>query len=129
MSMRTLTDKVVVITGAGSGIGRALAVGSAERGAVLAVSDVDAAGLEETANLARRRTTREVHTATLDVRDRAAMHAYAEATHRHFGRVNVVVNNAGVALHGHFEEVEYEDFEWVMDVNFWGVVHGTKEFL
>ena len=127
--MRTLTDKVVVITGAGSGIGRALALGSAERGAVLALSDVDAAGLEETANLTRRRTTREVHTAPLDVRDRAAMRAYAEATNRHFGRVNVVVNNAGVALHGHFEEVEYEDFEWVMDVDFWGVVHGTKEFL
>jgi NAD(P)-dependent dehydrogenase (short-subunit alcohol dehydrogenase family) len=127
--MRTLTDKVVVITGAGSGIGRALALGAAARGAVLALSDVDAAGLDETASLVRQRTTREVHTALLDVRDRAAMRAYAEATHQRFGRVNVVVNNAGVALHGNFEEVEYEDFEWVMDVDFWGVVHGTKEFL
>jgi NAD(P)-dependent dehydrogenase (short-subunit alcohol dehydrogenase family) len=127
--MRTLTDKVVVITGAGSGIGRALALGAAARGAVLALSDVDTAGLDETARLVRQRTEREVHTAVLDVRDRSAMRAYAEATHRRFGRVNVVVNNAGVALHGSFEEVEYEDFEWVMDVDFWGVVHGTKEFL
>jgi NAD(P)-dependent dehydrogenase (short-subunit alcohol dehydrogenase family) len=127
--MRTLTDKVVVITGAASGIGRALALGAAARGAVLALSDVDASGLEETARLVRQRTTREVHTELLDVRDRAGLRAYAEATHRRFGRVNVVVNNAGVALHGSFEEVEYEDFEWVMDIDFWGVVHGTKEFL
>jgi NAD(P)-dependent dehydrogenase (short-subunit alcohol dehydrogenase family) len=127
--MRTLTDKVVVITGAGSGIGRALAVGAAARGALLALSDVDATGLEDTANLVRQQTTREVHTALLDVRDRAAVRAYAAQIGQRFGRVNVVVNNAGVALHGSFEEVEYEDFEWVMDVDFWGVVHGTKEFL
>jgi NAD(P)-dependent dehydrogenase (short-subunit alcohol dehydrogenase family) len=127
--MRTLTDKVVVITGAGSGIGRALAVGAAARGAVLALSDVDATGLEDTASLVRQQTTREVHTALLDVRDRAAVRTYAAETQERFDRVNVVVNNAGVALHGNFEEVEYEDFEWVMDVDFWGVVHGTKEFL
>jgi NAD(P)-dependent dehydrogenase (short-subunit alcohol dehydrogenase family) len=127
--MRTLTDKVVVITGAGSGIGRALAVGAAARGAVLALSDVDATGLKDTASLVRQQTTREVHTALLDVRDRAAVRTYAAETQERFDRVNVVVNNAGVALHGNFEEVEYEDFEWVMDVDFWGVVHGTKEFL
>jgi NAD(P)-dependent dehydrogenase (short-subunit alcohol dehydrogenase family) len=127
--MRTLADKVVVITGAGSGIGRALALGAAARGSVLALSDVDAGGLEETARLVRERTAREVHTAVLDVRDRTGVRDYAVATHERFGRVNVVVNNAGVALHGSFEEVEYEDFAWVMDVDFWGVVHGTKEFL
>jgi NADP-dependent 3-hydroxy acid dehydrogenase YdfG len=72
---------------------------------------------------------REVRSDRLDVADRAAFASYAPAVAGHFGRVNVIVNNAGVALHGHLEEVEYEDFEWVMDVDFWGVVHGTKAFL
>jgi NAD(P)-dependent dehydrogenase (short-subunit alcohol dehydrogenase family) len=127
--MRDLTDKVVVITGAASGIGRALALDAADRGAVLALSDVDEAGLAETGALATRRTGRDVSTDRLDVTDRAAVAAYAAAVRDRHGRVNVVVNNAGVALHGNFEEVTYEDFTWVMDVDFWGVVHGTKEFL
>ena len=127
--MITLHGKVVAVTGAASGIGRALAVLAADHGAELALSDWDAAGLAETALLVRDRSGREPHTATLDVRDRDAVHAYADSVREHFGRVNVVVNNAGVALHGHFEEVEYDDFEWVMDVDFWGVVHGTKAFL
>ncbi len=57
------------------------------------------------------------------------MHAYAASVREELGRVNVIVNNAGVALHGDFEETSYEDFEWIMDVDFWGVVQGTKEFL
>ncbi len=127
--MRTLQDKVVVVTGAGSGIGRALAVEAASRGALLAVSDRDEAGLLETARQARARTIREVRADRLDVRDRQAVHDHAASVREWFGRVNVVVNNAGVALTGDFEEVAYEDFEWVMDVDFWGVVHGTKAFL
>ncbi|MDQ4085747.1 MAG: SDR family NAD(P)-dependent oxidoreductase [Actinomycetota bacterium] len=127
--MRTLTDKVVVITGAASGIGRALAIDAADRGAVLALSDVDEAGLAETAALAARRTGRDVTADRLDVTDRNAVRAYAASVHDRHGRVNVVVNNAGVALHGNFEEVTYEDFSWVIDVDFWGVVHGSKEFL
>jgi hypothetical protein len=128
--MRTLDGKVVVITGAGSGIGRALALNAAAKGAVLALSDWDEVGLVETADLvAGQAGVREVRTDKVDVRDRAAMKAYAESVHAELGRVNVVVNNAGVALHGDFEEVSYEDFEWVLDVDFWGVVHGTKEFL
>lgn len=127
--MRTLTDKVVVITGAASGIGRALAIDAADRGAVLALSDVDEAGLAETAALAARRTGRNVTADRLDVTDRNAVRAYAASVHDRHGRVNVVVNNAGVALHGNFEEVTYEDFSWVIDVDFWGVVHGCKEFL
>jgi NAD(P)-dependent dehydrogenase (short-subunit alcohol dehydrogenase family) len=128
--MRTLDGKVVVITGAGSGIGRALALNAAAKGAVLALSDWDEVGLVETADLvAAQAGVREVRTDKVDVRDRAAMKAYAESVHAELGRVNVVVNNAGVALHGDFEEVSYEDFEWVLDVDFWGVVHGTKEFL
>jgi len=127
--MRTLDGKVVVITGAGSGIGRALALRAADQGALLALSDWDEVGLVETAQQVQTRTHAEVRTDKLDVRDRAAMHAYAAAVREHFGRVNVLVNNAGVALHGDFEEVSYEDFAWVMDVDFWGVVQGTKEFL
>lgn len=127
--MRTLEDRVVVITGAGSGIGRALAVQAAGRGAQLALSDWDEEGLAETVSLVRAGAHREVRTDRLDVRDRRAMHDYATSVRTGFGRVNVVVNNAGVALHGDFEEVTYEDFEWVVDVDFWGVVQGTKEFL
>jgi NAD(P)-dependent dehydrogenase (short-subunit alcohol dehydrogenase family) len=127
--MRTFDGKVVVITGAGSGIGRALALDIAARGGMLALSDQDEVGLVETAELARARTDREVRADKLDVRDGAAMHEYAASVAAELGRVNVVVNNAGVALHGDFEEVSYEDFAWVMDVNFWGVVRGSKEFL
>jgi NADP-dependent 3-hydroxy acid dehydrogenase YdfG len=127
--VKTVEDKVAVITGAGSGIGRALATNLARRGALLALSDWDEVGLLETADLARSAGAREVLTEKLDVRDRDALHSYAASVRAELGRVNVVVNNAGVALHGDFEEVAYDDFAWVMDVDFWGVVHGTKEFL
>jgi NAD(P)-dependent dehydrogenase (short-subunit alcohol dehydrogenase family) len=131
--MRTLDGKVVVITGAGSGLGRELALEAAARGALLALSDVDDIGLLDTAERARVRMApemcTELRTDRLDVRDRAGMRSYAASVREQFGRVNVVVNNAGVALHGDFEEMTYEDFEWVMDVNFWGVVQGSKEFL
>jgi NAD(P)-dependent dehydrogenase (short-subunit alcohol dehydrogenase family) len=127
--MRTFDGKVAVITGAGSGIGRALALNLAGRGAVLALSDKDEVGLLETAERCATHHAREVHTEKLDVSDRAAMADYAGSVAAELGRVNAVFNNAGVALHGDFEEVTYEQFEWVMDVNFWGVVHGSKEFL
>lgn len=127
--MKSFHDKVVVITGAGSGIGRALAQHFATRGARLAISDVDDAGLAETVRLLERGAVREVRSDHLDVADRAAFTAYANAVAAHFGRVNVVVNNAGVALAGDFEDLEYSDMEWIMGINFWGVAHGSKEFL
>ncbi len=127
--MKTLDGKVVVITGAGSGIGRELALNAAARGALLALSDIDEVGLMETAERARARMAREVRTDKLDVSDRAAMASYAASVKEDLGRVNLLVNNAGVALHGDFEETSYEQFEWVMGINFWGVVQGTKEFL
>jgi NAD(P)-dependent dehydrogenase (short-subunit alcohol dehydrogenase family) len=127
--MRTFDGKVAVITGAGSGIGRALALDLAARGAVLALSDKDEVGLLETAERASARHAREVHTEKLDVSDRSAFAEYAGSVAADLGTVNAVFNNAGVALHGDFEEMSYEDFEWVMNVNFWGVVTGTKEFL
>ena len=127
--MKTLTDKVVVITGAGSGIGRALAVEVASRGSLVAVSDVDEAGLAETVELVKAAGAPEVRSGRLDVSDRAAFATYAAAVREQFGRVNVVVNNAGVTMTGDFEEISYDDFEWIMGINFWGVVTGTKEFL
>jgi NADP-dependent 3-hydroxy acid dehydrogenase YdfG len=131
--MKSLDGKVVVITGAGSGIGRELALQAADKGAILALSDWDEVGLVETSRLVQTRVSaiagRELRSDKLDVRDRQAMREYAATLRRELGRVNVIVNNAGVALHGDFEEVSYEDFEWVMDVDFWGVVQGTKEFL
>ncbi len=127
--MKTLDGKVVVITGAGSGIGRALALNCAARGSLLALSDVDEAGLADTVDLAKNTGAREVHATRLDVADRAAFAAYATEVAEHFGRVNVVVNNAGVSLSGDVAEMAYEDMHWVLDINFWGVVHGTREFL
>jgi NADP-dependent 3-hydroxy acid dehydrogenase YdfG len=127
--MKSFDDKVVVITGAGSGIGRALALNFARQGALLAISDVDDAGLAETVDLATTAGARQVRSDHLDVADRAAFAAYATAVVDHYGRVNVVVNNAGVALAGNFEDLEYGDMDWIMSINFWGVVHGTKEFL
>jgi NAD(P)-dependent dehydrogenase (short-subunit alcohol dehydrogenase family) len=127
--VQTLVDKVVVITGAASGIGRALAVDVARRGSRVAISDIDDAGLAETVALVEAAGAREVPSDRLDVADRAAFAAYAEAVAEHFGRVDVVVNNAGVALVGDVEDLEYADMDWIMAINFWGVVHGTKEFL
>jgi NADP-dependent 3-hydroxy acid dehydrogenase YdfG len=127
--MKTLNDKVVVITGAGSGIGRALALNCAKRGSLLALSDVDDAGLAETVELVDRTGATQVRSDHLDVADRDGVARYALDVVQHFGRVNVVVNNAGVALAGDFTDLEYNDIDWILGVNFWGVVHGTKEFL
>ena len=127
--MRTFDGKVAVITGAGSGIGRALALDLAGRGSLLAVSDVDDDGLAETVDLAGRAGARQLHSAHLDVADRTAFATYAAEVASHFGRVDVVINNAGVAVAGDLTSLDYDDMEWIVAINFWGVVHGTKEFL
>jgi short-subunit dehydrogenase len=127
--MKTLDDKVVVITGAGSGIGRALALDLARRGSRLALSDVDEAGLADTVAQAQQAGVVEVRSDRLDVADRDAFARYALDVVQQFGRVNVVINNAGVALAGDLTDLEYNDIDWIVGVNFWGVVHGTKEFL
>lgn len=126
--MKTLKNKVVAITGAGSGIGRATAVAMAERGTLLAVSDVNEMGLDETVALCRQAGAQCTGT-RLDVSDREAVHAWADDTRKGFGQVNVIINNAGVSLGGVIEDLGYDDFEWIMNINFWGVVYGTKAFL
>jgi short-subunit dehydrogenase len=126
--MKSLKDKVVVITGAGSGIGRALAVDIARRGGLLALSDVNEDGLAETVELAEQAGA-QVKADRLDVADREAFRAYADDVLTHFGRVNVVINNAGVALSGRVVDLEWDDIDWIIGIDFWGVVHGTKLFL
>jgi len=122
-----VAGKVCVVTGAGSGIGRALAVELARRGARVAVCDVCDAGLAETEQLLGGA---EVHRATVDVSDRDAVHTYADDVVQHFsGVVHQLYNNAGIAFRRPVEETEYADYERVLDVNLWGVIHGTKAFL
>lgn len=126
--MKTLENKVVVITGAGGGMGREMAVLAAKRGARLAISDWNADALAETVDLVKQ-IGAEVRSDVIDVSDRAAMNTWATAVAEQFGAVNMVVNNAGVTVTGDFEEMEYADFDWIVGVNFLGVVNGTKEFL
>lgn len=126
--MKDFEDKVAAITGAGSGIGRALAQALTERGAHVALSDVDDVGLAETAASCEGRGTK-VTASRVDVADRAAVFEWADAVAAEHGRVNVVVNNAGVALAATVDAMSIDDAEWLMGVNFWGVVHGTQAFL
>ena len=127
MGKRDLTGKVVAITGAGSGIGRALAQLAASRGARLALSDWNKVGLDETVEMLGDDV--QVLSTQVDVADRAAVAAWADEVARHFGQVNMIVNNAGVSVAGDFVEMSYEDFDWIVGINFVGVVNGTKEFL
>jgi NAD(P)-dependent dehydrogenase (short-subunit alcohol dehydrogenase family) len=124
--MSSVRGKVCVVTGAGSGIGRALALDLAGRGARLAISDVDEAALDETA---RALGDAEVHRQGLDVTDRDAVASYAEAVSRHYGVVHQLYNNAGIAFRRSVLESDYADYERVLGVNLWGVMHGTKAFL
>ncbi|MGO4257911.1 SDR family NAD(P)-dependent oxidoreductase [Marmoricola sp. RAF53] len=126
--MKSLDNKVVVITGAGGGMGRELAVLAAGRGARLAISDWNADALAGTVDLVKELGA-EVRSDVIDVSDRAAMGTWATAVAEQFGAVNMVVNNAGVTVTGDFEDMEYADFDWIVGVNFLGVVNGTKEFL
>ncbi len=126
--MRNLDDKVAAVTGAGSGIGRALAQRLARDGCRLALSDVDAEGLAETERLLAGRA-RALTTAVVDVADEVAVAGWANAVVADHGRANLVFNNAGVALSGTVASLSTADYRWIMGVNFWGVVHGTKAFL
>jgi len=129
MSLTTVADKVVVITGAGSGIGRALALRSARGGALLALSDWNADGLAETVRMAEAAGAAKVRHDVVDVSDRAAVRDWAAGVVEELGRVDLVINNAGVTATGDFLDLSYDDLEWIVGINFWGVVHGSKEFL
>jgi butyryl-CoA dehydrogenase len=126
--VKDFTGRVAAITGAGSGIGRALAVNVAMQGAHLALCDIDEGGLAETVNGCEGYGVK-ITSQRVDVANRAAVEAWAERVVADHGKVNLVINNAGVALGATVESMRYEDFEWLMNINFWGVVYGTKAFL
>ncbi|HEX6394702.1 MAG TPA: SDR family NAD(P)-dependent oxidoreductase [Acidimicrobiales bacterium] len=120
-----------VVTGAASGIGRALALELAGRGANLALSDVNDVDLADTVNRCEgaAKGTGKVRGFHLDVADREAFLSHAGEVVSEFGRVDMVFNNAGVSVTATVEEIKWEDFDWLMGINFWGVVHGSKAFL
>ena len=126
--MKSLTQRVVALTGAASGIGEALALNFARRGAKLALSDLNEEGLERVGEECEALGA-SVHLTGLDVSERDAVYAWADQVASHYGQAHVIVNNAGVALHATIEETPDAIFERVMAVNFWGVVHGTRAFL
>jgi short-subunit dehydrogenase len=126
--MKDFKNKVAAITGAASGMGRTLALNLAARGCHLAISDVNEAGLAETAQMVAKLGVK-VTTAKLDVSNRDAVFAWADQVVAEHGKVNLIFNNAGVALAAHVETVKPSDFEWIMGINFWGVVWGTQAFL
>ena len=126
--MEIFAGRVAAITGAGSGIGRALAQELSRRGAPVALADIDPVGLAETVAMCEG-TGVKVTSCQLDVADRDAVYAWADQVVEEHGKVNLIFNNAGVALGATVDESEYDDIEWLMDINFWGVVYGTKAFL
>ncbi|CAM3854421.1 SDR family NAD(P)-dependent oxidoreductase [Mycobacterium frederiksbergense] len=126
--MEGFAGKVCVVTGAGSGIGQALAVELGRSGAKLAISDVDTEGLAVTEERLKA-IGAPVKSDRLDVTEREAFELYAASVKEHFGKVNQIYNNAGIAYSGDIEVSSYKDIERIMDVDFWGVVNGTKSFL
>ncbi|PKQ05403.1 MAG: acetoin dehydrogenase [Alphaproteobacteria bacterium HGW-Alphaproteobacteria-12] len=126
--MTRISGKLAIVTGAASGIGRGTALALARAGARLAISDLDRDGLTKTVT----RIEALGGTATpylVDVADRDAVYAFAQEIETSHGGADIVVNNAGVAQIASVEELSYEDFEWVMNIDFWGMVYGTKAFL
>jgi NAD(P)-dependent dehydrogenase (short-subunit alcohol dehydrogenase family) len=126
--MRTLKDRVAVVTGAASGIGRATSIALAAEGCDLAIADVNEAGLNETAEKIRA-LGRRVRQDRVDVSNKDRVRHFADEVFAEYGRVDVLVNNAGVTITADFEEHTLEDWEWIVGINFWGVVYGCKFFL
>jgi len=126
--MKNLEGKIVVVTGAGSGIGRALALQLAAQGAQLALCDVNETNLQKTVDIAAAHGVK-VYSAVLDVSKREAFQTFTDNVARALGNASVVINNAGVALSQNVEAMNRQDFEWVLNINFWGVVNGCEAFL
>jgi NADP-dependent 3-hydroxy acid dehydrogenase YdfG len=126
--MEGFAGRVAAVTGAGSGIGQALALELARSGASVAISDVDTEGLAQTEEQLKA-IGAPVRSDRLDVTEREAFQIYADQINKHFGKVNQIYNNAGIAFTGDVEITAFKDIERVMDVDFWGVVNGTKAFL
>jgi len=126
--MSFLSDGVAVVTGAGSGIGRALAQQLNAAGSALALADLDAQGLAETvASLTNKNAP--VSTHIIDVSEESRVKSFSEEVLAKHGRATLLINNAGVALGGTFEEISLDDFRWLMGINFWGTVYGVRYFL
>jgi short-subunit dehydrogenase len=127
--MTAIRGSACAVTGAASGIGRALALELAARGADLALADRDEAGLQAVAAEIAKTSPRKVSVHTVDVAEPGQIAAFAQSAVAAHPGLNIVINNAGVALMGMFGEVEQAQMEWLMNINFWGVVHGTRAFL
>ena len=126
--MQGFAGKVAVVTGAGSGIGQALAIELGRSGALVAISDIDTEGLAATEERLKA-IGAQVKADRLNVTERESFQLYADGVAEHFGKVNQIYNNAGIAFAGDIEVSQFKDIEKVMDVDFWGVVNGTKVFL
>jgi len=123
-----LTGKVAAVTGAASGIGRYLAINLADEGCPVAIADVDEKGLQETATMLEGKPVKAT-THVVDVSNREQVYGFADEVVRQHGKANIIINNAGVSLATSLEEVTYEDFEWLLGINLWGVIYGSKAFL
>ena len=127
--MTAISGSAAAVTGAASGIGRALALELAARGCDLALADRDEAGLLGLAAEIRRDPQRKVSVHRVDVGEPSQIQAFAQAAIAAHPSLNILINNAGVALLGTFSEIEQAQMEWLININFWGVVHGTRAFL
>jgi short-subunit dehydrogenase len=132
--MTAIPGAAVAVTGAASGIGRALAIELAARGADLALADRDEAGLQSVAaeiakGSAQTGSTRKVSLHRVDIGDSEAVTAFARVAIAAHPALNIVINNAGVALLGQFHEIDQAQMEWLFNINFWGAVHATRAFL
>src|SRR5882757_6894112 len=127
--MTTIRGSAAAVTGAASGIGRALALELARRGCDLALADRDEAGLQAVAAEIAKAGQRKVTVHRVDVGEASEIAAFAEAAGAAHPALNIVVNNAGVALLGQFNEIDQAQMEWLININFWGVVHSTRAFL
>lgn len=126
--MRELPGKVAVVTGAASGIGRALCVHLAKQGCSVALADVDETGLDETMRLTENQDI-QTRAYPVDVSDRDRVYRFADEVATDFGQVDIAINNAGVQLKETLEDVTYDDLDWLLGINLYGVIYGTKAFL